>query len=49
VIADKITTALREGVTEQHALAQIVRRTLGRWVNAQHRRRPMIVPVVIEG
>ncbi|MCU0278002.1 MAG: ribonuclease J [Candidatus Nanopelagicales bacterium] len=49
VIADKITSALRDGVTEQHALAQIVRRTLGRWVNAQHRRRPMIVPVVIEG
>jgi len=25
-----------------------VRRTVGRWVNTQHRRRPMIIPVVIE-
>ncbi|MBT5616291.1 MAG: hypothetical protein HOJ70_00855, partial [Microbacteriaceae bacterium] len=27
---------------------QVVRRTIGRWVSTQHRRRPMIVPVVIE-
>jgi ribonuclease J len=26
----------------------VIRRTVGRWVNTQHRRRPMIVPVVIE-
>jgi hypothetical protein len=25
-----------------------VRRRLGKWVDATHRRRPMIVPVVIE-
>jgi len=25
-----------------------VRRTVGRWVNTAHRRRPMIVPMVIE-
>jgi len=31
-----------------HAFAQVIRRTVGRWVNTQHRRRPMIVPVVIE-
>ncbi|MBK6763606.1 MAG: ribonuclease J [Micrococcales bacterium] len=48
-IAAKIVGALKDGVTDQHALGQVVRRTLGRWVNAQHRRRPMIVPVVIEG
>jgi ribonuclease J len=48
-IEAKLIAALKDGVTDQHALAQIVRRTLGRWVNAQHRRRPMIVPVVIEG
>ena len=29
------------------AFSQVVRRTVGRWVNTQHRRRPMIVPVVI--
>ena len=48
-IQDKLLRALKDGVTEEHALAQIVRRTLGRWVNNQHRRRPMIIPVVIEG
>jgi ribonuclease J len=25
-----------------------VRRTVGRWVNENYRRRPMIIPVVIE-
>ncbi|MFN8183535.1 MAG: ribonuclease J [Candidatus Nanopelagicales bacterium] len=48
-IEAKLVSALQDGVTDQHALGQVVRRTLGRWVNAQHRRRPMIVPVVIEG
>ena len=36
------------GTRDAHAFAQVVRRTVGRWVNTQHRRRPMIVPVVIE-
>jgi ribonuclease J len=49
VIEARLIAALQDGVTDQHALTQIVRRTLGKWVNAQHRRRPMIVPVVIEG
>lgn len=40
--------ALREGVTDPFALQQIVRRTVGRWVSATHKRRPMIIPVVIE-
>ncbi|MEI2787178.1 MAG: ribonuclease J [Candidatus Nanopelagicales bacterium] len=48
-IEEKLLRALQDGVKEEHALAQIVRRTLGRWVSNQHRRRPMIVPVVIEG
>jgi len=40
--------ALRDGVTDTHQLGQLVRRQLGRWVSSQHRRRPMIVPVVVE-
>jgi len=47
-IKQAIEDALREGNTDSYALQQIVRRTLGRWVNDQHRRRPMIVPVVVE-
>lgn len=41
--------ALADGVTDTHQLAQIVRRVVGKWVGDKHRRRPMIVPVVIEG
>jgi len=40
--------AAANGTRDQHAYSQVVRRTVGRWVNTQHRRRPMIVPVVIE-
>jgi ribonuclease J len=29
-------------------LQQLTRRIVGKWVNEAHRRRPMIVPVVIE-
>jgi len=50
-VAPKIVAALAEaaenGTRDTHAFSQVVRRTVGRWVNTQHRRRPMIVPVVI--
>ncbi len=47
-IKEAVEDAMRRGNTDQYALQQLVRRTLGRWVNDQHRRRPMIVPVVVE-
>ena len=31
-----------------HQLQQVVRRVVGRWVNEAYRRRPMIIPLVIE-
>jgi ribonuclease J len=37
-----------DGITEPHQLQQVVRRTVGRWVNDAYRRRPMIVPTVVE-
>ena len=40
--------AVAEGVNGTHQLSQVVRRTIGSWVGGKHRRRPMIVPVVIE-
>ena len=40
--------AAGNGTRDTHSFGQVVRRTVGRWVNTQHRRRPMIVPVVIE-
>lgn len=42
-----LTEAAENGTRDTHAFTQVVRRTVGRWVNSQHRRRPMIVPVVI--
>ena len=40
--------ALREGATDTHQLQQVVRRTVGSWVGGKLRRRPMIIPVVVE-
>jgi len=37
-----------DGITDTHQLQQVVRRTVGRWVNDAYRRRPMIVPTVVE-
>ena len=40
--------AASNGTRDSHQFSQVVRRTVGRWVNTRHRRRPMIVPIVIE-
>ena len=47
-IIDALDAAVHDGVTDSHQLQQTVRRVVGRWVNKAHRRRPMIIPVVIE-
>ncbi|WP_203335705.1 ribonuclease J [Nocardioides limicola] len=47
-IVDAIDKAIAEGATDTHQLQQTIRRTIGRWVNRAHRRRPMIIPIVIE-
>lgn len=47
-IAAALTEAAASGVRGTHALSQVMRRTIGRWVNQRLRRRPMIVPLVIE-
>ena len=48
LVRNGLEAALREGMTDQLQLQQLTRRILGKWVNEAHRRRPMIVPVVIE-
>jgi ribonuclease J len=48
LIEDALASAAAEGIIEAHQLGQLARRTLGRWVNNNYRRRPMIIPVVIE-
>jgi len=46
-IRKTLETALTEGVTDTHQLGQMVRRVTGKWVGEKHRRRPMIVPLII--
>jgi ribonuclease J len=48
LIEEALAGAAREGITEQHQIRQLVRRTVGRWVSDSYRRRPMIIPVVVE-
>ena len=56
-IAPKITDALSQAVgqgggqgakVDVHQLQQVVRRVVGRWAGTSLRRRPMIIPVVVE-
>ncbi|MFM9919780.1 ribonuclease J [Lacisediminihabitans sp. H27-G8] len=48
LIVKALSDAAANGTRDTHAFSQVIRRTVGRWVNSSHRRRPMIVPVVIE-
>ena len=40
--------SLADGVTDTQELQQRVRRAVGKWVSTSHRRKPMIVPVIVE-
>jgi ribonuclease J len=48
LVVKAIEFALQEGMTDPRQLSQVVRRVVGKWVADAHRRKPMIVPVVIE-
>jgi len=48
LIREEIERAGREGVVDTHQLQQSIRRVVGKWVSDTYRRRPMIVPTVIE-
>jgi ribonuclease J len=47
-VSRAIEAALAGGLDDTHELQQRIRRTVGKWVNTHHRRRPMIIPVVVE-
>ena len=47
-IEKALAKAVASGINGTHQLTQVVRRTIGSWVGEEHRRKPMIVPVVIE-
>lgn len=42
-----LATAAREGVRDTYAMQQVIRRTVGGWVAKAHRRKPMIIPIVV--
>jgi ribonuclease J len=43
-----LADAASNGVTDSFQLQQIIRRTVGSWVGGRLRRRPMIIPIVID-
>jgi len=47
-IEKALAAAVAQGTNGTHQLSQVVRKTIGNWVGQEHRRKPMIVPVVIE-
>jgi ribonuclease J len=51
-VLPKLETALAEaadrGVTDSYQLQQVIRRVVGSWVGGKLRRRPMIIPIVID-
>lgn len=49
LIEKALGEAAQDGIRDTYAMQQVIRRTIGTWVNRNHRRRPVIIPVVIEG
>lgn len=47
-IEKALEVAVADGINGTHQLSQIMRKTIGGWVGGEHRRKPMIIPVVIE-
>ncbi|MDO8151939.1 ribonuclease J [Isoptericola sp. b408] len=47
-VVQALEESIAGGATDTYQMQQIMRRVIGRWVNRRLRRRPMIVPVVVE-
>ena len=47
-VRQAVEQALLAGTDDVGQLQRVMRRVIGRWVSGTHRRRPMIVPVVVE-
>ncbi|MDQ6936535.1 MAG: ribonuclease J [Actinomycetota bacterium] len=43
-----VEQSVADGARDAEALAHTVRRTVGRWVDQKYRRRPMLLPMVVE-
>ncbi|MGP3985119.1 ribonuclease J [Streptomyces sp. KR80] len=47
-IEESLAKSAQDGIVEPHQLQQLIRRAVGKWVSESYRRRPMILPVVVE-
>ncbi|MYS21244.1 ribonuclease J [Streptomyces sp. DvalAA-14] len=47
-IEEGLSRSASDGVMETRQIQQIIRRAVGKWVSDTYRRRPMILPVVVE-
>jgi ribonuclease J len=48
LIEEALARAAADEISEIHQLRQVIRRATGRWVSDNYRRRPMIIPVVVQ-
>lgn len=47
-VRESLVEAMKDGVDDLHELSQKARKVVGKWVGTTHRRKPMIVPVIIQ-
>ena len=47
-IEEALALAAADGISDTHQISQLARRIVGKWVSDNYRRRPMIIPVVIQ-
>jgi ribonuclease J len=48
LVERELKRSLEDGAVDAHRLSQVIRRTVGKWVSDKYRRRPMIIPTVLE-
>jgi ribonuclease J len=48
LVERELKRSLEDELTDAHRLSQVIRRTVGKWVSDKYRRRPMIIPTVLE-
>jgi ribonuclease J len=47
-VEKELKRAMEDEQVDAHRLSQVIRRTVGKWVSDKYRRRPMIIPTVLE-
>jgi ribonuclease J len=48
LVEKELKRTLEDEAVDAHRLSQVIRRTVGKWVSDKYRRRPMIIPTVLE-